>query len=148
MPSLTQRRRANNNTNSSRGSSIPKRRESCQVHLNFALPPANDDAVPLIPVDLDPTTRRDPSKSPNASQPFPSPPRTPPPKTPTPPPSSPPWRPVFSSPTLPDLPRRSLPPVKLKLLPLSPRKIAQAREYYEKHPGTSVAAHRAGYEFC
>ncbi|KAG4427454.1 hypothetical protein IFR05_017063, partial [Cadophora sp. M221] len=50
-----------------------------------------------------------------------------------------PWRPDFSSPTLPELPRKQPAPVKQRLLPPSPQKIAQARDYYLSHPGMSVA---------
>lgn len=71
MAPSTQRRRPNNTTNNTRGSSTPRRRGNRQSHLSFAPPPAENDAVPAIPIDLDPTTRRAPSEPQTPPRPGP-----------------------------------------------------------------------------
>ncbi|KAL5331437.1 hypothetical protein ACEPPN_000967 [Leptodophora sp. 'Broadleaf-Isolate-01'] len=69
-PSST-RRRANNSSNTSRGSATPRRRGGRQGQLPFGRPPVGNDVAPLIPIDLDPTTRRAASEPPTPPQPAP-----------------------------------------------------------------------------
>jgi len=58
MAPSTARRRTNNTSNSTKGSSTLRRRGGRQGQLLFGRLPAENDIVPLIPIDLDPTTRR------------------------------------------------------------------------------------------
>ena len=51
-------RRTNNTSNSTKGSSTPRRRGGRQGQLLFGRLPAENDVAPPIPIDLDPTTRR------------------------------------------------------------------------------------------